>query len=229
MEEVERSGASVEEALEAALQELGISEQEAQIEIVREARSGFLGLSSQPAIVRVRRAVASRPGASEGQAALAVEFLEGLLDEMGLAARVGVGTEGGVTYVDVWAQGDPEEMGVLIGRQGRVLAALQDLVGAYVQRASGERCRVQVDVEDYRKRRRAQLVRRAREVARRVRRTGRPEALEPMSAFERKIVHDAVSAVAGVESVSEGAEPERRVVIRRRAAPHVSRETRPSP
>lgn len=227
MEEVEGSGASVEEAVEAALARLGISEQEAQIEIVQEGRSGFLGLASRPAIVRVRRAAGGGREPAERQGAVAAEFLEGLLDEMGLAAAVEVGSEGGATYVDVWAEGDADEMGVLIGRGGRVLAALQELVRVHVQRATGERCRVLVDVEDYRKRRRAQLVRRARQVARRVRRTGRAEALEPMSAYERKLVHDAVSGVPGVESVSEGEEPERRVVIRRRAR-DVSRETRAS-
>jgi spoIIIJ-associated protein len=219
MEEVERSGASVEEALEAALAELGISEQEARIEIVQEARSGFFGIASQPAIVRVRRAT-GREGpaapATEAQVEAAVGFLRGLVGRMGLQATVEVGEDGGVTYADVWGEGEGEEMGILIGRGGRVLEALQELLRAHVQLVTGERCRVQVDVEDYRKRRRSHLARRAREVARRVRRTGRSEALEPMSARDRKVVHDAVSEVPGVESVSEGEEPRRRVVIRRR-------------
>jgi spoIIIJ-associated protein len=73
-----------------------------------------------------------------------------------------------------------------------------------------------VDVEDYRKRRRSMLAEKARSAAARVRRTGRPERLEPMSPFERKIVHDAASEVDGVETSSEGEEPERRVVIRKK-------------
>jgi spoIIIJ-associated protein len=85
-----------------------------------------------------------------------------------------------------------------------------------VQRQTQARCRVLVDVEDYRKRRRSQLAEKARAVAARVRRTGRPERMEPMSPYERKIVHDAVGEVTGVESSSEGEEPERRVVIRKR-------------
>ena len=76
--------------------------------------------------------------------------------------------------------------------------------------------RVVVDVEDYRKRRRSQIIRRARDVARRVLKTGRPEALEPMTAFERKIVHDAVAEVGGLETASDGEEPNRRVVVKRR-------------
>ena len=69
-------------------------------------------------------------------------------------------------------------------------------------------------MEDYRKRQRSRIVGKAREVARRVRKTGRQEALDPMSAFERKIVHDAVAEVGGLETASQGEEPNRRVIIR---------------
>jgi spoIIIJ-associated protein len=107
-------------------------------------------------------------------------------------------------------------MGLLIGRHGHTLDALQELVRAVVQRQLQGRCRVVVDVEDYRKRRRTQLARRAREAAQRVGKTGRAEALEPMSSFERKVVHDTVAELGGVETSSEGEEPNRRVVITRR-------------
>jgi spoIIIJ-associated protein len=72
-----------------------------------------------------------------------------------------------------------------------------------------------VDVEDYRKRRRGQLTRAARDAARRVQRSGEPESLEPMSSYERKLVHDTVAEIGGLETASEGAEPHRYVVIRR--------------
>jgi spoIIIJ-associated protein len=73
-----------------------------------------------------------------------------------------------------------------------------------------------VDVEDYRKRRRSQLAGKARDAAKRVKRTGKQERLEPMSPYERKIIHDAAGEVGGVETSSEGEEPERRVVIRKK-------------
>ena len=102
MREVERSAGSVEEAVEAALEELGVSEQEAQIEIVQEPEKGFLGMGGQAAVVRVR---VPDEGASEAdledQAALAVEFLEGLLDRMGFDAEVDAHLVDGVMYVDV--------------------------------------------------------------------------------------------------------------------------------
>lgn len=216
MEEVERSAASVEEAIEAALAELGISEQEARIEIVQEPRGGFLGLNPQPAVVRVRAAAAA-PSEDERneQAEAAAAFLRGLLEAMELDADVDVQTAGDVTYVEVWGADADEDMGLLIGKGGHTLDALQELVRGSVLRVFGGRCLVQVDVEDYRKRQRSRIAGRAREVARRVRKTGRPEALDPMPAFERKIVHDTAAEVGGLETASEGEEPNRRVVIRR--------------
>lgn len=217
MREVEKSAGSVEEAVEAALEELGISEQEAQIEIVQEPEKGFLGLGSQAAIVRVRVPdEGASPADLEDQAALAVEFLEGLLDHMGIDAEVEPHLVDGVMYVDLLGGDDPQEMGLLIGRHGQTLEALHEIVRSAVQRKTGERCLVVVDVEDYRKRRRSQLAERAGETARRVRRTGRQESLEPMNPYERKIVHDAASQVEGVETSSEGEDPRRRVVIRKK-------------
>lgn len=215
MREVERSAASVEEAIEAALEELGVSEQEAEVEIVQESQKGVLGFGSQEAVVKVR--VRDEVGGVEveEQARVAEEFLAGLLERMGLPAELDSGEVDGVMYVDVLASEDAEGMGLLIGRHGQTLDALQEIVRSAVQRQTEARCRVIVDVEDYRKRRRSQLAERARSVAARVKRTGRPERMEPMSPYERKIVHDTVNAVGGVETASEGEDPQRRVVVRR--------------
>jgi spoIIIJ-associated protein len=214
--EVERSAASVEEAIEAALEELGVSEQEAEVEIVQESQKGVLGFGSQEAVVKIR--VRDEVGGVEveEQARVAEEFLAGLLERMGLPAELDSGEVDGVMYVDVFAGEDAEGMGLLIGRHGRTLEALQEIVRSAVQRQTEARCRVIVDVEDYRKRRRSQLAERARSMAARVKRTGRPERMEPMSPYERKIVHDTVNSVPGVETASEGEDPQRRVIVRRR-------------
>ena len=233
MEEVERSAGSVEEAIEAALDELGISEQEADIEIVQEPRGGFLGRGT-PATVRVRkRSTAGEASQAdiEEQSEMARELLSGLLEKMGLDAEIEINETDGSTYVDVWgANPDDEDMGLLIGRHGRGLESLQEIVRAHVQRQTLTRCFVHVDVEDYRKRRTEVVSQRARQIARKVKRTGRPETLEPMNPYERKIVHDTVAELGGLESESEGEEPRRRVVIRRagpsRRPQTVSRETR---
>jgi spoIIIJ-associated protein len=218
MPEVERSAGSVEEAIEAALTELGASEQEVDVEIVQEPRGGFLGLGGQEAVVKVRLKQAGPEAPSEDeldeQADVAADLVEHLLDLIGVPGDAELNFVDGTMYVDVWGE-EADTMGLLIGRHGQTLDALQEIVRGTVQRKLDTRCRVIVDVEDYRKRRRSQLVSRAKSMAARVRKTGRPERLEAMNAYERKIVHDALGEVGGVETVSEGEDPERRVVIRK--------------
>ena len=223
MEEVERSALSVEEAVEAALAELGATEQEVTVQILQEPRAGFGGLGSEEAVVRVRLR-ARREEASEEdleeQAEIAAEFVEGLLARIGLTAEVEPGVDDGTMYLNVVAresEDDEEDMGLLIGRHGQTLEAIQELTRVVVGHKTGLRCRLIVDVEDYKKRQRDRLASRAVEIARRVARTGREEALDPMNAYERKVVHDAVAGVPGVESSSRGEDPDRRVVIRRRS------------
>jgi len=217
MQEVEKSAPTVEEALEAALAELGVSEQEAEVEIVQEPRSGLLGIGGQAAVVRVRARAASQEESEDvdEQAEIAADFVEGLLDAIGVVGEVDVNEVDGVTYVEIWADDDPDALGLLIGKRGNTLESIQELARIVVHRVTGERCSVLVDVEDYRKRRRAQVMHRARDAARRVKKSGRQEALEPMSAYERKLVHDAVAEMGGLQTASEGEEPERRVVISR--------------
>ena len=221
MQEIERSAPSVEEAVEAALDELGASEQEVQVQIVQEPRGGFLGVGSQDAVVRVRlKRSVDEPSDEdlEEQGDLALEFLEGLLSRMGVTAGVEPNLQNGIMYLDILGSGpDDEDIGLLIGRHGQTLEALQELTRVVVGQRLGVRCRVIVDIEDYRKRQRARLESRAREMAKKVQRSGREEELEPMNPYERKIVHDAVTTVSGVESSSRGDEPERRVVIRPRS------------
>ncbi len=221
MVEIRRSAPSVEEAVEAALGELGLSEQEADVEVVQEPRSGLLGVGAQEAVVVVRARVRSEEDLSEEdlqeQAEVAAEFLEGMLERMGIQANVEPNLEDGTMYVDVIGpEPDDEDMGLLIGRHGLTLEAVQELTRVVVAQRTGQRARVVVDVEDYRKRQIDRLTARVREAAARVRRTGRSEALEPMNPFLRRIVHGAVAEVDGVDSASEGEGAERRVVIRRR-------------
>jgi spoIIIJ-associated protein len=220
MEEIRRSGPSVEEAVEAALTELGLSEQEADVEVIQESRQGLFGVGAQEAVVVVRSRV--RPDGPtddelDEQAEIAAEFLEGLLERMGITASVEPNLEDGTMYVDVIGpEPDDEDMGLLIGRHGQTLEGLQELTRVVVAQRSGMRPRIVVDVEDYRKRQVDRLASRAREIAERVAGSGREESLEPMNPFMRKVVHDAVAGVSGVESGSEGEDAERHVVVRPR-------------
>lgn len=201
MEGIERKAPSVEEAIEAALTEMGLSEQEVDVDVLQEPRGGFLGVGAQEAVVRVRPRRGPRevdPAMVEEQVDLAVEFLEGLMEGIGIEADVESHVENGITYVDVWGAEGDDEMGLVIGRHGQGVESLQEVLRVYIGRKTGERCAVLVDVEDYRKRRRERLVARAVEISHRVRRTGRAERFEPMNAFERKIIHDAVGTVDGV-------------------------------
>lgn len=214
--ETEKQAPSIEEAVEAALDELGVTEQEAQIEIVQEPRSGLLGIGAQPAIVRVRRRMPETSMEDlEDQADAAADFLEELLGLMGIDAVAEPTVEGSHMYVDLEGA-DEDDLALLIGRHGQTLDAIQELTRLVVGRRLDDRIRVIVDVEDYRKRRDQRLGSRARDLAQKVVRSGREEELEPMNPYERKLVHDAVSEISGVESVSRGDEPNRYVVIRPR-------------
>jgi spoIIIJ-associated protein len=218
VDQIQTSAPTVEEALEAALARLGATEQEVEVEVIQEGRSGFLGMGSQEAVVLVRRKRrANEPSEEEldEQADIAADFLEEVLARMGIEASVEPNFEDGTMYVDILGSGpDDDDMALLIGRHGLTLEALQDLTRHVVSRKTEMRSRVIVDIEDYKKRQRDRLVARAREVAKRVAHTRREEELDPMNAFERKLVHDAVAQVPGVESSSRGEDPERRVVVR---------------
>lgn len=148
----------------------------------------------------------------EEQADAAADFLEELLTRMDIDAIAEPNPHEGHMYVDI-VDGPEEDMSLLIGRHGQTLEAIQELTRMVVGRRLDQRVRVIVDVEDYRKRREARLEEHARELAERVRETGREEELEPMNSYERKLVHDAVADVEGVDTESRGVDPERFVVI----------------
>ncbi|MET0799716.1 MAG: RNA-binding cell elongation regulator Jag/EloR [Actinomycetota bacterium] len=148
----------------------------------------------------------------EVQADAAADFIEELLSRMDIDAIAEPNEHAGHMYVDI-LDGPEDDMSLLIGSNGQTLEAIQELTRMAVGRRLDQRVRVIVDVEDYRKRREERLGERARELAERVRETGREEELEPMNSYERKLVHDAVAEIEGVETLSRGEDPERYVVI----------------
>jgi spoIIIJ-associated protein len=150
------------------------------------------------------------PATAEEVAATAREFVSGLLAVIGVDAKVSASVESGRAQVEVVG----EDLGLLIGRRGQTLEALQELARTAVQRRLRSRARLLVDVEGYRARRRASLADYARAMAHRARERGTEIELEPMNAYERKIVHDAIAEVEGASSFSEGEEPYRKVIVR---------------
>ena len=140
---------------------------------------------------------------------IAADYLEGLLDIADLDGDIDMDVEGDRAIVSIVGG----ELGNLVGRNGEVLDALQELTRLAVLRETGERSRLMLDIEGHRARRRAELTELGTKAAEQVRASGEPLALEPMTPFERKIVHDAVAA-QGLVSESEGVEPSRYVVVR---------------
>ncbi|MDQ3767099.1 MAG: KH domain-containing protein [Actinomycetota bacterium] len=137
-------------------------------------------------------------------------FVSGLIEAMGIEGEVEAVIEEGNVVLNV-SGGD---MGAMIGRRGQTLEALQEVTRTAVQRRLRTRVRLSVDVEAYRARRRTSLEDYARSMAERAKERGTEIELEPMNAYERKIIHDAIAVVDGATSFSEGEEPSRKVIVR---------------
>jgi spoIIIJ-associated protein len=145
---------------------------------------------------------------AEGE--IAGDYLEELLDLLDFDGDIDLDVEGNRAVVSIDGSND---LNKLVGRGGEVLDALQELTRLAVHQKTGVRSRLMLDVAGWRRRRREELAALGDKVARRVLDSGEREELAPMTPFERKIVHDAVAAVSGVRSESEGVEPARRVVV----------------
>lgn len=256
MEWVEVTGKTIEEATALALEQLGVAESDAEIEVLEEAKAGLFGRvrgesrlrarvrpasprsknddrtarprgrSARPAAAaaaereeRAPRVRTPRPPASESSqeelaavSAAGIAFLDGLLDAFGVEAEVSTGQQG--PYLEFRIAGDPSGLGVLIGPKAQTLQAAQELLRTVIFHQVGETSvRVLLDVASYRERRRVALEAFTHKVAAEVHATGERRVLEPMSAMDRKVVHDTAGTISGVESHSEGEDPFRRVVL----------------
>ena len=207
MEERVMTGRTVDEAIELALKELDVDRDEAEVEILSRGKAGFLGIGAEPARVKVTK-ISGGPSA----AALAVETVSRILT----AAKVNVNRtlraandpDVGGPIIDL----DGDDSGLLIGRRGQTLQALQFLVNLIVRRQF-EDVRVALDVERYRERRETSLRDMASKVAARVVQTSRSVTLEPMSPADRRIVHTTLTDHPGVTTESMGEGDERKVTI----------------
>lgn len=238
--EITKEAASVEEAVDAALEELGIQADAAQYEVIDEPSKGIFG-AGRPAKVRVW----IKPDALDAFQSIAVseeveeeplpselrqqeerpQLTDEELDKVADAAvasiqkiLAGFGIE---ATIDEYEGDDGEiildivggELGILIGRHGKTLDALQTLVGAATSREIGFRYPVVVDIEGYRGRRREKLEDIARRAADRVARQGNMVRLRPMTSYERRVIHMVLRDDKRVTTASEGADPARSVVV----------------
>lgn len=148
----------------------------------------------------------------ENEGDIAADFLEELLDILDMDGDIDISVEAGRPKVAVVAEGPSQDLKRLVGPDGEVLDALQDLARLAVQSETGAVSRLMLDIADFRAGRKAQLAEQAREAIAKVRETGQAVALPSMNAFERKVVHDVVLE-AGLVSESEGEDPHRHVVV----------------
>lgn len=141
---------------------------------------------------------------------VAGDYLEQLLDILDFDGDIDLDVEGGRAIVSIDGSDDLER---LVGSDGAVLDAIQELTRLAVQQELGDRSRLMLDIAGWRAAKREALTESGRAAAQRVKESGEAEELEPMTPFERKVIHDAIAEIDGVSSDSTGVEPSRRVVV----------------
>ncbi|WP_338671482.1 R3H domain-containing nucleic acid-binding protein [Streptomyces sp. SCSIO 30461] len=148
----------------------------------------------------------------EQEGEIAADYLEGLLDIADLDGDIDMDVEADRAAVSIISDSGSRDLQKLVGRDGEVLEALQELTRLAVHRETGDRSRLMLDIAGFRAKKRSELAELGAQAADEVKNTGEPVKLKPMTPFERKVVHDAVAA-AGLRSESEGEEPQRFVVV----------------
>jgi spoIIIJ-associated protein len=207
MKSIIMTAKTVEEAVELALRELGVDRQEAEVEVVSRGKPGILGIGSEPVKIKVTKI--DDPSEVVQIGSDVVNKLIRLMDIDVISTMRHTNEDDEGLFFDI----EGEDSGLLIGRRGETLRALQLLVRTVVGRKLGANANLTVDVEGYDERRKQSLVNLADRVATRVIKTGRSIELEPMSARERRIIHISLAGQNGIETESSGDGRERRVVI----------------
>ncbi|MDA3846586.1 MAG: protein jag [Vallitaleaceae bacterium] len=203
MNYVIKEARSVEDAITEALVELGITSEEAVIEIVEKQSGGLFGIfSTKLAKVKVSKSATIDT--------IAESFLTDVFKEMELEVSVSIKMDEEMNMnIDL----SGPNMGVLIGKRGQTLDSLQYLVSLVVNKESEQYIRVKLDTEAYRERRKQTLENLAKNLANKVKKSGKKFTLEPMNPYERRIIHFTLQNNKAVETHSEGEEPYRKVII----------------
>lgn len=204
MDMIEVSAKTVSDAITEACQKLGVTSDKLDYQVVEEGSSGFLGIGAKPAVIK---AAVKKSSVEE----VARAFLNDVFQAMNMEVAIDIKYNEEEKSMDIELSGN--EMGVLIGKRGQTLDALQYLTNLAVNKNSEEYVKVKIDTEDYRKRRRETLENLAKNIAYKVKRTKRPVSLEPMNPFERRVIHSTLQNDKFVTTHSEGEEPYRHVVV----------------
>jgi len=198
---IEKEGSTVEEAIKVALSELGVDRADAKVEILEEESKGFFGrLGAGKA--RVRVSVIDK----------GVQTIESLIKEimehLGVDGDVAIHETDDAIKIDITGG----ELGLLIGKRGETLSAIQTIANVALRKAGAEK-KLLVDIENYRQRRAESLEEMAKQAAEKVVRTGRVVVLRPMNAYDRRMIHLALQDNDKVSTESQGEEPDRLVKI----------------
>ena len=203
MPKIEVTAKNLDDAKKLAAEQLGVSIDDVLYEVLENATSGIFGIGAKPC--KISAWCEEAPETNK-----ASEFLNKILPLMGIDAVVEV-NEGAENSLDINISG--EKMGVVIGRRGETLDALQYLTSVIVNKGSDDYIKVTVDTENYRAKRTETLEKLANKVAEKVIRSGRNMTLEPMNPFERRIIHSTLQINDEVTTYSVGEEPNRKVVV----------------
>lgn len=203
MEFVEFKGKTKDEALMQASVELGVPSTDLEYEVISEETKGFLGIGSKPCIIKARKKKTFIDDIRE--------YLESLFKAMDIETEIQMEFDETENVLSINLEGP--EMGILIGKRGQTLDALQYIISLAVNKKSESYIRVKLDTENYRARRKETLENLAKNIAFKVKRSKRSFALEPMNPYERRIIHATLQNDKYVSTRSEGEEPYRKVIV----------------
>jgi spoIIIJ-associated protein len=196
-------GKTKDEALMQASVELGVASTDLDYEVVVEETKGFLGIGSKPCVIKARK---KKTFVDDVQ-----DYLESLFKAMDIQTEIQIDFDETENVLSINLEGP--EMGILIGKRGQTLDALQYIISLAVNKKTESYIRVKLDTENYRARRKETLENLAKNIAFKVKRSKRAFALEPMNPYERRIIHATLQNDKYVSTRSEGEEPYRKVII----------------
>lgn len=206
MESVKKSGKTVEEALRYALARLGVEREEVEIEVIQKPEKGLLGIiGRKDAIIEVTKKIDKEVNIVDEVR----DVLDRLLKNMGIIANLEIEEKENSIYVDI--SGD--DMALVIGRRGETLDSLQYLLSLAINKNKEEYIRILLDAEEYRMKRKKTLQNLARRLAKKAKTKKSDIVLEPMNPYERRIIHSTLQNIFGINTISRGKDPYRKVVI----------------
>ena len=203
MEFIEFTAKTVDDAIMQAALHFGVSSELLEVEVIEKGSAGFLGINSKKAVIQAKK--------KETVEDKVIGFISDVCKTMNLEVEIISSYDENTKDMHIELKGP--EMGVLIGKRGKTLDALQDLARIVANKGTEDYVRVKIDTENYRKRRRDTIENLAKNVAYKVKKTRKSVSLEAMNAYERRIIHSVLQNDKYVTTYSEGEEPYRHVVV----------------